>query len=1205
MRLLQKHRPERPIDGVIVTIPCTDLLGGDDQNELDPNRLTEKANLIYDKLWNAQKLTGIRFPVYIVISKCDQIDGFQSFCREIPERLGKGIFGWSNPYAVNTGYSSEWGAEAFQHIKRNLIRNQFEIYTARTDLRENEEIFLFPENFMSLAEPLQIYLDQLFKQSVYHESFIFRGLYFCGDSGIDQSGKVSNKTFFLADLLEKKIFPESGLAIPIAKTLISRNRSVLAAQITAGLILLIGGLGLWRAHALLSTAEKYELPALTEIGRDVHALEARPELKYKGMTLYDYLGKKTIHTSFEADAKNLVIGMVNIREMKSIFIPSSWFSEIHQEIGEAIVFAYEEIVLRTMYIELVRRTKTILEGYRSGSSRRVDVTELQPLETYPEFIELRSFVKRLVELEEHANLYNGLRDPHNIGDTAPVVKYLFNMDMFQDVEKYAKYFTKYFRQGKHRTRFYTYDPTIFQIKAEYILVLIQNLYDRLFKYNVICAGLQNFGFKLDQFKQVSPGSTYYVKLMRDLLDEIGQLEIKFTHPASAWMVSETFNLGESFAGILTSVKQSRFFGPDILPFARQEGQDALIRLKHELKQKKSKLTGPILLQEAGQARLEFSPPVLELKAGAGTLLGYEFIETEPSKAPKIEIPPGTRLTWDTALLNEEPALLQPYNEFIKGDLKKFPKDLRQTVKRMAKNSLENSIYDIIVKAQHLEPITNRFTDDSLEIAVRAEINNFTEAAKILNRLIIAFYKLGLAESHMVLSRLLEWQTSTLMETVDGFLTGEDLYSIRGDDLSWWDGKTKLSYTAFDVVDQKELNNYLNLQRERINHLAYDYAEPIVTFLLTSQIPRGPTDEKIFFKWERILSQLDQYRNKKPGNSLSALEKFIRFEMNEINEDNYFEKISAKDLQTRSGDYFLSRRNKLRRMLYEKSRQLAEQKKYMDYQKIGDFFNQQLAGKFPFAAIGKEKVYAEAVPADIGNFSILFDKEAPALKETLKRDQRYGVSGRHVLKFLDQMTQLRPIFASYIEIEDKESKELPTLDFDVEFRVNRKREQLANRIIGWKLTVADQVFTRGADKLAGRWRYGDPIKLALRWAKDAKDYPVFGGDQAGIKIEGKSIQFAFANQWSLLRLLRLHAGTAEDFDQHMDPKPHTLKFVIDTRREVDKKEAKAKAKAKTKKEAKAKIYLRLVLVVTDKTKKIQKVIEIPAFPEKAPHLNKIS
>ena len=1016
----------------------------------------------------------------------------------------------------------------------------------------------------------------------------------------------------VADLLEKKIFPESGLAIPLPKTLISRNRSVLAAQIAAGLILLIGGLGLWRAQARLAAAVKFVYPALTEIGRDVHEIETKPERRYHGMTLYDYLGKKTTYTSFEADAKNLVIGMASIREMESSFIPSSWFSEIHQEIGEAIIFASNELILRTMHIELVRRTKTILDGYRSGRSRSVDVTEMQPLETYPEFIELRSFVKRLVELEEHANLYNGLHDPHNVGDAAPVAKYLFDVDLSQEFEKYAKYFSKYFRQDKPRRRFYAFDPTIFHIKAEIILVLIQNLYDRLFKYNVICADLQNFGFKLDQFKQVSPGSTYYVKLMRDLLDEMGQLERKFTNPASAWMLSETFNLGESFAGILTSVKRSRFFGPGVLQFAKQEGQDGFIRLKNELKQKKSKLTGPILVQEAGQARLAFSPPVLELKAGAGTLLGYEFIEMEPSKAPKIEIPPGTRLTWDTALLNEATVLLQPYNEFIKGGLKKFPKDLQQTVKRMAKNSLENNIYAIIVKAQHLEPISNRFTDDSLEIAVRAEINNFTEAAKILNRLIIAFYKLGLAESHMVLSRLLEWQTSTLLETVDGFLTGEDLYSVRGDDLSWWDGKKKISYAAFDVVDQKELNNYLNLQRERINHLAYDYAEPIVTFLLTSQIPRGPTEEKIFFKWERILSQLDKHRNKKPGNSLSALEKLIRFEMNEINEDNYFEKISAKDLQTRSGDYFLSRRNRLRRMLYEKCQQLAEQRKYMDYQKIGDYFNQQLAGKFPFASIGKEKVYAEAAPADIRNFYILFDKEALTIKETLKRDQRYGVSGRHVIKFLDQMTELRPIFASYIEIEDKESKEIPTLDFDVEFRVNRKREQLANRIIGWKLTIADQVFTRGADKPAGRWRYGDPIMLTLRWAKDARDYPVFGGDQAGIKIEGKTIQFTFTNQWSLFRLLRLHAGTAEDFDQHTDPKPHTLKFVIDTRREVDQKEAKEKAKKEAKeeakketKEAKAKIYIRLVLVVSDKAKKIQKVIKIPAFPEKAPPLNKIS
>ncbi len=117
-RLLQKHRPERPLDGVVLTIPCTDLIAARGLGYEGRARIERKAACLYGKLWQAQKLLGMSFPVYVLVTKCDEVEGFRSLCRELPPHMLDEIFGWSNPYTLETAYSPEWVGEAFYDIHR-------------------------------------------------------------------------------------------------------------------------------------------------------------------------------------------------------------------------------------------------------------------------------------------------------------------------------------------------------------------------------------------------------------------------------------------------------------------------------------------------------------------------------------------------------------------------------------------------------------------------------------------------------------------------------------------------------------------------------------------------------------------------------------------------------------------------------------------------------------------------------------------------------------------------------------------------------------------------------------------------------------------------------------------------------------------------------------------------------------------------------
>ncbi len=184
LRLLQKHRPQRPLDGIVLTIPSTDLFGP----ELNHERrfeLEQKANCLYKKLWQAQKILGMRLPVYILVTKCDEITGFSSFCRQLPPKLHTQMFGWSNPATLDTAYKPEFVAQAFESIHKHLSWLQFEIYAERDEIQDADDLFLLPAAIQSIREPLSVYLDSLFKQSAYHESYLFRGIYFCGEAGME------------------------------------------------------------------------------------------------------------------------------------------------------------------------------------------------------------------------------------------------------------------------------------------------------------------------------------------------------------------------------------------------------------------------------------------------------------------------------------------------------------------------------------------------------------------------------------------------------------------------------------------------------------------------------------------------------------------------------------------------------------------------------------------------------------------------------------------------------------------------------------------------------------------------------------------------------------------------------------------------------------------------------------------------------------
>ena len=71
--LLKKHRYNCPVNGLLLTIPVESLI------QDSPEEMERKAAKIARQLEVIQRELDVRFPVFVLVTKCDLIHGFREY----------------------------------------------------------------------------------------------------------------------------------------------------------------------------------------------------------------------------------------------------------------------------------------------------------------------------------------------------------------------------------------------------------------------------------------------------------------------------------------------------------------------------------------------------------------------------------------------------------------------------------------------------------------------------------------------------------------------------------------------------------------------------------------------------------------------------------------------------------------------------------------------------------------------------------------------------------------------------------------------------------------------------------------------------------------------------------------------------------------------------------------------------------------------
>jgi type VI protein secretion system component VasK len=274
LNLLKKSRPHCPINGLLLVIPSESLI----KDSLD--EVQRKASKIVQQLNQIQRILDVRFPVFVLVTKCDLINGFREFFSGIKDpQLQHQITGWSNPDPLDqpfdVGAVDQHLETVVQRISRRrlgLLRDPIAVEGTTRRIDEVDSLFSLPASIAALTPRLRRYLETIFVAGEWSARPLFlRGIYFTSaltdGAALDQEialalrlpveslpeGKawVRERSFFLRDLFLQKIFKERGLVTRATNTRKLRRSQLIALGSVVALGLITFSLLTWYGSTTL------------------------------------------------------------------------------------------------------------------------------------------------------------------------------------------------------------------------------------------------------------------------------------------------------------------------------------------------------------------------------------------------------------------------------------------------------------------------------------------------------------------------------------------------------------------------------------------------------------------------------------------------------------------------------------------------------------------------------------------------------------------------------------------------------------------------------------------------------------------------------------------------------------------------------------------------------------------------------------------
>ena len=255
---LGKHRPQRPLNGLIVAVSVDSLMGA------DPQAAGELGQRIRERIDEMTARLRVVVPIYVMITKCDLLTGFVEMFSDLPRSERGQIWGFTVPLGAQPEAPNELLLERFDELTSILEQRSVRRLGQERRLETRENIYQFPQRFDAIRKNLAEFVQPLFLENVFQDTPVMRGVYFTsGTQELRSEGRpapaanepltglsrqaaeppTEGRSFFIWDVFTKVMFQDQKLAVRSSMEEIRqrKRRYVLAGAcmaITAALLVL-------------------------------------------------------------------------------------------------------------------------------------------------------------------------------------------------------------------------------------------------------------------------------------------------------------------------------------------------------------------------------------------------------------------------------------------------------------------------------------------------------------------------------------------------------------------------------------------------------------------------------------------------------------------------------------------------------------------------------------------------------------------------------------------------------------------------------------------------------------------------------------------------------------------------------------------------------------------------------------------------------
>ncbi len=166
---IKKHRNLRALDGFVIAVNAARLL------QSNESEIEQQAKTLRARLDEMIRLVRARFPVYLVFTHIDALDGFQEFFKN-GKSAGE-VWGATIPLEKSANAHALFDLE-FDHLYESLLRHRLLRLRVPVAPLTQLRIFDFPVRFAERRQKLGLFASALFRPNPFSESPLLRGFYF-------------------------------------------------------------------------------------------------------------------------------------------------------------------------------------------------------------------------------------------------------------------------------------------------------------------------------------------------------------------------------------------------------------------------------------------------------------------------------------------------------------------------------------------------------------------------------------------------------------------------------------------------------------------------------------------------------------------------------------------------------------------------------------------------------------------------------------------------------------------------------------------------------------------------------------------------------------------------------------------------------------------------------------------------------------------